>query len=52
MRAPPSSELLLLPLESVARVEGVVRRRPAGRENAAMATGMVEVELTQVTPDT
>jgi aspartyl-tRNA synthetase len=32
-----------LPMESVVRVAGEVRRRPAGKENAALATGQVEV---------
>ena len=40
--------LASLPLESVVVVRGRVRQRPAGQENGRMATGRVEVELTEV----
>jgi aspartyl-tRNA synthetase len=40
--------LARLPLESVVEVRGTVRERPAGQENPQLATGRVEVELSDV----
>ncbi len=37
-----------LTLESVLKVEGVVRRRPEGSDNPSMETGQVEVEVTKL----
>jgi aspartyl-tRNA synthetase len=48
LRLPADHELGGLPLESVIAVRGTVRRRPDGQENARMATGQLEVEVTQV----
>ena len=48
VRAEASSNLHLLPLESVVVVKGIVRRRPDGQENPKMTTGGIEVELLNV----
>lgn len=37
-----------LRLEATVRVEGVVRERPKGTENAQMATGLIEVEVRRI----
>ncbi len=47
--SPLDKQLRCLTLESVIKVEGTVRMRPPGQENASMATGEVEVEAETLT---
>lgn len=48
VRLPPATKIGDLPNESVLVFKGVVQKRPEGQENLNMATGNVEVELTEV----
>lgn len=48
VRLPQATTFHDLPNESVVVLKGVVQKRPKGQENPSMATGEVEVELTEV----